>query len=137
RVVLVEAHRERLAVEHLLLDLALDESLELVGVRRTAPLRLEGDRELGEIVERELDLPRRLGADRAAVQGVVRGEERGAEQQEVEQRLAQQASHAGSRRRSSLRRAHSVVCRYDDWSRLWTSPLPSVTRFAGPCGSTS
>jgi hypothetical protein len=39
-VVLVEAHRDRLAVEDLLLDLVLDQALELLRRRRAAPLRL-------------------------------------------------------------------------------------------------
>ena len=60
-VVLVEAHRERLAVEDLLLDLVLDHARELLRRRRAPPLRLVQQGELGDLVERQPDLLRRRG----------------------------------------------------------------------------
>ena len=58
-VVLVQAHRQRLAVEDLLLDLGLDQPLQFLRRRRSAPLRLEQLGQLVDLVERKPDLLRR------------------------------------------------------------------------------
>ncbi len=56
-VVLVEAHREALAIQDLLLHLGLDHAAELRRGRVALPLRLEQHRELCKVVDRQLDLP--------------------------------------------------------------------------------
>ena len=93
-VVLVEAHRQRLAVEDFLLDLGLDQPLQFLRRRRSAPLRLEQLGQLVDLVERKPDLlrrrhRRRLPGRRQAVQA----EQQRADQQEVQQRLTQQTCH--------------------------------------------
>ena len=51
-VVLVQSHRQRLAVEDLFLHFVFHQTVELVRCRLASPLRLEYEDELGEIVER-------------------------------------------------------------------------------------
>ena len=92
-VVLVETHRERLAVEDLLLDFVLDQAFEFLRRREAAPLRLVHQGQLGDLVERQPDLRRRRGRRASGLREGVEAEQTRAEQQEVEQRLAEEASH--------------------------------------------
>ena len=92
-VVLVEAHRERLAVEDLLLDLVLDHAREFLRRRRAAPLRLVQQGELGDLVDRQPDLLRRRGRRASGLRDAVEAEQNRADQQEVDERFTQQAFH--------------------------------------------
>ena len=92
RVVLVEAHRQRLAVEDFLLHAILDQSPELFGSRLAPPLRLEHERELAELLDRQPNLLRRHGRVASTLRELPGAEQHGAQQQEVDQRLAQQSS---------------------------------------------
>ena len=92
-VVLVEAHRERLAVEDFLLHLVLDHALELLRRRRAAPLRLVQQGELGDLVERQPDLLRRRDRRASGLREAVEAEQNRADQQEVNERFTQQALH--------------------------------------------
>ena len=56
-VVLVEAHREALAIQDFLLHLGLDHAAEFRRGRVALPLRLEQHRELCKVAVRQLDLP--------------------------------------------------------------------------------
>jgi hypothetical protein len=67
RVLLVETHRESFAVQNLLLHLALDQPAQLLRRRLAAPLRLEHDCELRELVEGQLDLLRRFDTAAPAI----------------------------------------------------------------------
>src|SRR5262249_7099383 len=87
RVVAVEAHRERLAVEHLLADALVDEPGELLRRGRALPGAGEALGELLEVARREDDAigppARRVGEETGDP------EDRGADEEEVQQRLAQ------------------------------------------------
>ena len=95
RVVLVEAHRQRFAIEDLFLHPILDQSAELLRRRLAAPLRPEDESELRQLIDREPDLLRRRERACPALGKLPGAEQHGAQQQEVNQRLAQQASQRG------------------------------------------
>ena len=91
-VVLVEAERERGAVQHLLADVVPDLRLQLVGGGRAVPGLREARGQAVDVRGAHHDLPvGRVALRPAAAED---GEQHAAEQQEVQQRLAQQARSA-------------------------------------------
>src|SRR5271165_2168943 len=92
-IVLVEAHRHRLPVEHLRLHLLLHHAAELLRCRVAPPLRLEQSGQLGEVIERQLNLLRRWRRAAGRLQVVIHGEERGSDEQEMNQGFTHQALH--------------------------------------------
>ncbi len=83
----------RLAVEHFGLHLLLHQAAELFRCRVAPPLRLEQHGQLGEFVDRQLNLLRRWRRAAGRLQVVVRGEQRGSDEQEMNQGFTQQALH--------------------------------------------
>src|SRR4030095_12259748 len=92
-VVLVEAHRQRLAVEDLALDLVLDDPVEFLRRGLAPPLRLEDEDELAEIVVRPRAPPGRPGTSASCRREAVNGEQQATNQKEMNQGLVQQALH--------------------------------------------
>jgi hypothetical protein len=92
-VVLVEAHRQRLAVEDILLHLVFDHAIEFLRRRLAVPLRLEHLNELSELVERHPDLLRRSDRRASGLHEAVEAKQHGADQQEMNEGLMQQAIH--------------------------------------------
>ena len=120
-VVLVQAHRQRLAVQDFLLDLVLDQTLQLLRRRRATPLRLVQQGQLRDFVERQTDLLRRRGRGPPRRHEAVETEHKRADQQEVNQRFTQQAFH-GIGKRHSMRPeprpdSASVGGRHADYGR--------------------
>src|SRR5262249_11938889 len=79
-------------VEDVLAHPALHEADHLLRRRWPLPLRREGDLELAEVVERELDLVRDWR--RLAMPGGVSGEEQQPHHEEVDKWLAQETPHS-------------------------------------------
>jgi hypothetical protein len=91
RVVLVEAERERLAVEDLLAHLGVDEPPHLLRARRRPALSDPRERDLLEIVLGDHDAVGRAEACIGGAHQVPRDEQRGADQQELDEGLAKDA----------------------------------------------
>src|SRR5262249_43926370 len=71
---------------------------ELLRGRLAPPLRLEQQRELGELVESQSDLFRRSQGGPTGGREAVDAEQHGTDQQEMHQRLAEETLHAGPKR---------------------------------------
>ena len=103
-VVLVEPHRQRLAIENVLANLVLHHRLKLGRGRRTMPLRLEIDLHLAQLIHAHDDLLRRFHSRASAVDVGVHRKQQRAENQKVQKRLAQPAQEDRPRRRLALLR---------------------------------
>ena len=126
RVVLVEPECQRLAVQHLLLHLVLDQMPELLRRRRPVPLRLEVRLQLEQLVEGQDDLPR-LRAPVAPGPKVRVDREAGrAEHEEVQEGFSQHALERPEQGsvppplgRGTLVREAAPASRLRDQPRLW------------------
>src|ERR1700731_4600715 len=74
-VVFVQTHLQALSIENLFLHLAFHQALEFFRSRRAAPLGLEVDSHLAQIVESYLDLLGPSSADAAARNEAIRGKQ--------------------------------------------------------------
>ena len=90
-VVLVQAERQRLAVEDLLAYLAVHQPAHLLGRGRAPPLRHPPDFQLAEVIVGQLDPTAIPLLNRCGVQRLIHGKQRQSGQQKVQQRLAQPA----------------------------------------------
>ena len=104
RVVLVEAERQRLAIEDLLVHPGLDEALQLLRGWLGAALRDPREPDLTEVVCRELDAAVRFGRAAPRAHLVVAAEQHQPGEQELEQRLAQQPPDHDAQPRSGAQR---------------------------------
>ena len=91
RVVPVEAHGNAFAIENLLADPVVDETLEFLGGWRPSPGTLELLLQPLDLGARDHDL---VGSSReSSLQPAVQQEQSRAQEQEMEQRLAEQTLH--------------------------------------------
>ena len=96
RIVLVEPEGERLAVQYILADTILDQGVELLLRRRTAPLRLETEDKLRNVVDRIADFGRWSRSVGLALQQRKDAEQHPAEDHEMNEGLTGHAAHGPS-----------------------------------------
>ncbi len=82
-VVLVEPHRQRFAIEHVLANLVLHHRLKFGSRWRTMPLRLEIDFHLAKLIHADDDLLRRFHSRASAVDVGVHRKQQRAENQKM------------------------------------------------------
>jgi hypothetical protein len=92
-VALIQAERQRFAVEDLLTNLSVHQPAHLLRRGRTPPLRYPPRFQLEEVIVRQLDPAAIPLLNRSWVEHAVNREQCQSDQEKVQQRIAQPSSH--------------------------------------------